>query len=130
LPNHVIEATTREHYASLLNSYILPELGPMPMVEILPGLVREWITTLQTVYGARPPTVRKCKVILDSILTTALNDQITFLHAGKGVKTHAGADQAAADYHGRGVRADLRRPRGRHHETPGGDRHRIRPALR
>jgi integrase len=86
-PHHLVEATTRENYAYVLNRYIIPELGPMPMVEILPGHVREWITTLQTVYHARPATIRKCKVILDSILTTALNDQITFLHAGKGVKT-------------------------------------------
>jgi integrase len=86
-PNHVIEATTREHYSYLLDRYVLPELGGMRMAEILPGHVREWITRLQSVHGARPPTIRKCKVILDAILTTALNDQITFLHAGKGVKT-------------------------------------------
>jgi integrase len=86
-PHHIIEATTRENYAYLLDRYILPELGAMPMVEILPGHIREWITTLQTTYQARPATIRKCKVILDSIFTTALNDQITFLHAGKGVKT-------------------------------------------
>src|SRR6266511_2020230 len=86
-PHHVIEATTRENYTYLLNRYVLPELGSMRMVEILPGHVREWVTQLQTTYGARPPTIHKCKVILDSILTTALNDQITFLHAGKGVKT-------------------------------------------
>jgi integrase len=86
-PNHVIEATTRESYTYLLNRYILPDLGGMRMVEILPGHTREWITRLQSVHGARPPTIRKCKVILDAILTTALNDQITVLHAGKGVKT-------------------------------------------
>ncbi len=86
-PNHVIEETTRESYSYLLDRYILPDLGGMRMVEILPGHVREWVTRLQSVQGARPPTIRKCKVILDAILTTALNDQITFLHAGKGVKT-------------------------------------------
>lgn len=86
-PNHLIEATTREGYTYLLNRYILPELGEIRMVEILPGQVREWITRLQDVHGARPPTIRKCKVVLDAILTTALNDQITVLHAGRGVKT-------------------------------------------
>lgn len=86
-PNHVIEATTRENYTYLLNRYILPELGSMRIVEILPGHVREWVTRLQSVHDCRPPTIQKCKVILDAILTTALNDQITFLHAGKGVKT-------------------------------------------
>lgn len=87
LPNHVIEATTRESYTYLLTRYILPELGSRRMAEILPGHVREWVTRMQQVLGARPPTIRKCKVILDSIFTTALTDQITVLHAGKGVKT-------------------------------------------
>lgn len=86
-PNHIIEATTREGYTYTLNRYILPELGRMRMVEITPADVRKWITRLQTIRGARPPTIRKCKVILDAILTTALNDQVIFLHAGKGVRT-------------------------------------------
>jgi integrase len=86
-PNHVIEAKTRESYTYLLNRYILPELGSMRMVDILPGHVREWVGDLQRQYGARPPTIREAKVVLSAILTTALNDQITFLHAGKGVKT-------------------------------------------
>jgi integrase len=86
-PNHVIEATTRETYTYLLDRYILPDLGSMRIGEILPGHVREWVTRVQDVHGAKPPTIRKCKVILDAIFTTALNDQITYLHAGKGVKT-------------------------------------------
>lgn len=86
-PNHVIEAKTRENYTYLLDRYILPELGSMRMVDILPGHVREWIGALQADHGARPPTIREAKVVLDAIFTTALNDQITFLHAGKGVKS-------------------------------------------
>ena len=86
-PNHVIEAKTRENYTYLLKRYILPELGSMRMVDILPGHVREWVGTLHGDRGARPPTIREAKVVLDAIFTTALNDQITFLHAGKGVKT-------------------------------------------
>lgn len=86
-PNHVIEAKTRENYTYLLNRYILPELGAMRMVEILPSHVREWVADLQSSYGARPPTIREAKVVLSAIFTTALNDQVTFLHAGKGVKT-------------------------------------------
>jgi integrase len=85
--NHVIEATTRESYRYLINRYILPELGPMRMAEILPGHVREWVLRMQTVHGVKPPTIQKCKFVLDAVFTTALNDQITFLHPGKGVKT-------------------------------------------
>jgi integrase len=53
---------------------------------ILPSHVRDFITTLQRAYEARPPTIRQCKVVLDAILTTALHEQVTFLHAGRGVK--------------------------------------------
>jgi integrase len=86
-PNHVIEETTREGYTCLLNRYILPELGEMRMFEILPFHIREWVTRMQTAHGANPPTIAKAKVVIDAIFTTALNDQITYLHAGKGVKT-------------------------------------------
>jgi hypothetical protein len=67
-PNHVIETKTRENYTYLLERYILPELGSMRMVDILPGHVREWIGTLQADHGARPPTIREAKVVLDAIL--------------------------------------------------------------
>lgn len=86
-PHHVIEATTRESYRYLLDRYVLPELGSMRMAEILPGHVREWVLRLQTIHGVKPPTIQKCKFVLDAVFTTALNDQITFLHPGKGVKT-------------------------------------------
>jgi integrase len=86
LPHHAIERSTLQAYTYLLDRYILPEFGPMRIVEILPSHVREWIVKLQRL-GANPPTIVKCKVIIDAIFTTALNDQITFLHAGKGVKT-------------------------------------------
>ncbi|WP_019873299.1 tyrosine-type recombinase/integrase [Sporichthya polymorpha] len=86
-PNHVIEATTRENYRYLLNRYVLPGLGHLRMVELLPFHVREWIAELQSTYGARPPTVREAKVVLDAILTTALNDRVVLIHAGRGVKT-------------------------------------------
>ncbi len=86
-PNHVIEAKTRENYTYILNRYILPELGSMRMVEILPGHIREWVGVLQGRHNARPPTIREAKVVLNAIFTTALNDQVTFLHPGKGVRT-------------------------------------------
>jgi len=85
-PSHQLEATTRQTYTYLLDRYVLPELGPMRMIDILPFHVREWVVKLQQ-QGANPPTIRYCKIIADAIFTTALNDQITFLHAGKGVKT-------------------------------------------
>ena len=86
-PNHVIEASTREKYRYLLDRYVLPGLGHIRMVELLPHQVREWISEMQKTHKARPPTIREVKVVLDAILTTAMNDQVVLLHAGRGVKT-------------------------------------------
>jgi integrase len=56
------------------------------MVEILPSDVREWVTSLQA-EGVQPKTIRNLKNILSAIFTTALNDQVIFIHPCKGVKT-------------------------------------------
>ena len=46
LPNHVMEARTRENYTYYLDRHILPVFGGMRMIQILPGDVRAWITDL------------------------------------------------------------------------------------
>src|ERR1039457_5260841 len=86
LPNHEIEATTRQSYTYILRRHILPEFGPMRMIDILPEHVREWVARLKA-GGVKPPTIRQCFVLLSAVFTTALNDQVTFLHPCKGVKT-------------------------------------------
>ena len=47
LPNHEIEASTRQTYTYLLDKYVLDEFGPMRMIDILPEHVREWISGLK-----------------------------------------------------------------------------------
>lgn len=86
LPNHVVELTTRQNYTYQLNRYVLPFFADMAMVEILPTHVREWVAKLH-VDAVNPPTIRYCMTVLSAIFTTALNDQITFLHPCSGVKT-------------------------------------------
>jgi integrase len=86
LPNHVMEATTRQNYTYYLGRRIVPEFGGMRMAEILPSHVREWVTKLQA-EGVSPTTVKYCMAVLGAVFTTALNDQVTFLHPCKGVKT-------------------------------------------
>jgi integrase len=86
LPHHVMEASTREGYTYMIYKHILPWFGPMRMVEILPANVREWITELGK-SGVSPSMVQKLRFVLSAIFTTALNDQITFLHPCKGIKT-------------------------------------------
>lgn len=86
LPNHVIELTTRENYTYQLHRRVLPTFGDLAMVEILPSHVRSWVVALQK-DGVKPPTIKYCMTVLSAIFTTALNDQVTFLHPCMGVRT-------------------------------------------
>jgi hypothetical protein len=86
LPNHEIEATTRQKYTYSLYRHIMPEFGSMRMIDIMPEHVREWVTRLKTAKMS-PANIAANKVILSAIFTTALNDQVTFLHPCKGIKT-------------------------------------------
>lgn len=85
-PNHRLERRTRENYRYNLDKRILPVLGPMRMVEVLPSHVRDFVNGLER-DGVGAATIRYCKAIIDAVFTTALNDQVTFLHPGQGVKT-------------------------------------------
>jgi Phage integrase, N-terminal SAM-like domain len=82
----VVEDSTRERYTYVINKHILPHLGTMRMRDLMPWHVRDWITDLVEA-GVRPPAIRSAKVCLDAILSTAFHDQVTSLHAGRGVKT-------------------------------------------
>jgi integrase len=86
LPNHVIEVTTREGYTYSMGKHIMPWFGPLRMNQILPSDIREWVTHL-TQTGVSPTNIRTLKSILSAVFTTALNDQVTFLHPCKGVRT-------------------------------------------
>jgi integrase len=86
LPNHQIEVSTREAYAYSIHKHLMPEFGPMRMIDILPEHVRAWIARLKA-DGVTPSTIRYNKIILSAIFTTAMDDQVTFLHPCKGVRT-------------------------------------------
>lgn len=86
LPNHHVEATTRQSYVSSLNNHILDEFGAMRMVDILPEHVRAWVTRLRD-KGMSAATIKNNKALLSVIFTTALNDQVIYIHPCKGVKT-------------------------------------------
>ena len=85
LPSHQIEATTRQSYTYSVYKHLMPEFGPMRMVDILPEHVRAWVARLRDA-GVTPVTIRYNKVLLSAIFTTALNDQVVFLHPCRGVK--------------------------------------------
>jgi integrase len=83
-PNHRLELRARENYTYYLNRHILDWFGPMRMVEILPSHVRAWAIKLEN-EGVPASSIAYCLTILSAIFTTALNDQVVFLHACKGV---------------------------------------------
>ncbi|MFG1949335.1 tyrosine-type recombinase/integrase [Nonomuraea sp. NPDC048826] len=86
LPNHEMEASTRQGYTYSLYKHLMPEFGPMRMVDILPEHVRQWVTTMKKA-GVKPVTIRYNKIILSAIFSTAFDDQVIFIHPAKGVKT-------------------------------------------
>ena len=58
----------------------------MRMGDIFPEHIREWISRMQR-EGRSAWTIQYCKSsILSSIFTTALNDQVTYIHPCRGVK--------------------------------------------
>lgn len=79
LPNHQMEANTRQSYTGVIERYLLPEFGPLRMVEILPSHVRDFLKRLGD-EGRSAGTVQRCRTVLSSIFTTALNDRAIFLH--------------------------------------------------
>jgi integrase len=71
-------------YTAVVERYLLPEFAAMRMSEILPSHVRVFLRRL-TDAGRSAMTVQRCRTVLSSIFTTALNDQVIFLHPCRGV---------------------------------------------
>ncbi|MFI0420519.1 tyrosine-type recombinase/integrase [Spongiactinospora sp. 9N601] len=86
LPNHEMEATTRQSYTYAIHKHILPEFGRMRMIDIMPEHVRSWVTTMKAL-GLEAATIQKNKTVLSAVFTTAFHDQVTFIHPCKGVRT-------------------------------------------
>jgi integrase len=87
LPNHRIEASTRQDYVYAINAHIMPFFQNMKMGEITSEHIREWISSLKRT-GISPLRIRYCKSsILNAIFTTALNDNVVLYHPSRGVKT-------------------------------------------
>jgi integrase len=86
LPHHQMELTTRQKYVSSLDLHILPELGSMRMIDILPEHIRGWVTAMAN-KGASPWVIQHCKYsVLNAIFSTALNDEMIYIHPSRGVK--------------------------------------------
>jgi integrase len=83
-PNHRLELRSRENYSYYLERRIIPWFGPVRMVEIGSPDVREFVTKLVG-EGVKPSSVQYCLTVLSAIFTTALNDQVVFVHPCRGV---------------------------------------------
>ncbi|HEY3713208.1 MAG TPA: tyrosine-type recombinase/integrase [Jatrophihabitantaceae bacterium] len=86
LPNHQLELTTRQRYTYSIDKHLMPEFADFRMIDILPEHVRVWIARLKD-EGVSASTIADCKTILSAIFTTALNDQVIYLHPCRGVKS-------------------------------------------
>jgi integrase len=87
LPNHRMEATTRQDYTYAINAHVMPYFADLRMCDITSETVREWITQLKK-KGVSAHRIKYCKTaILNAIFTTAVNDGIITYHPSRGVKT-------------------------------------------
>ncbi len=83
-PNHQLELRGRENYAIYLSAYIMPWFSKMKMIQVWPEDVREFVRHLQD-KGVPVSSIEYSLTVLSAIFTTALNDQVVFLHPCKGV---------------------------------------------
>lgn len=84
-PNHKLELRARENYSIYLDAYIMDWFSPLQMNQVFGETVREFVTKLAN-DGVPPSSIEYCLTILSAIFTTALNDQVVFIHPCKGVK--------------------------------------------
>ena len=106
LPNHVMEATTREAYTYQINKHILTWFGPMRMNEIMQSHVREWITELQA-KGVTPVTLKKLRFVFQRDLHDRAGRRNLPAPVQRCEDAHR-LTQASEDHHARAIRCDLR----------------------
>ena len=87
LPNHRMEADTRQDYICAIYKHIMWFFGPMKMRDIGSGQVRKWITALKA-SGVTPRRIEYCKTsVLNAIFTTAVADGVIMMHPSHHVPT-------------------------------------------
>lgn len=86
LPQHLIEAVTRQTYIYVLHRHVLPAFGHMQLTAVTAADVRAWVAA-QHARGLKPVTIAHNKMLLSAIFTTAFNDQLIPIQPCRGVKT-------------------------------------------
>jgi integrase len=69
-----LKVRTRELYAWLLEKYLVPQLGHVPLTKITPTVVRTWHAAL--VRTAKPTPTRQAYSLLRAMLNTAVTDEL------------------------------------------------------
>jgi integrase len=69
-----LKIRTRELYQWLLNKYVVPQLGDLPLDKITPTVVRAWHATL--LRDGSPTPARQSYALLRGILNTAVADEL------------------------------------------------------
>lgn len=75
LPSRHLEVSTLAGYRSYLDRHFLPHFGGVPMVEILPSAVQDWVTNASA-EGLSPSSIRKYHVMLHSVFKRAVRDRV------------------------------------------------------
>lgn len=69
-----LKITTRKSYEWLLDKFLVPDLGAIPLGRMTPTRVRAWHAHLTGRTG--PSVVRQCYALLRAILNTAVRDEL------------------------------------------------------
>ena len=69
-----LKIRTRELYRWLLNKYVLPQLGDLPLDKITPTIVRAWHAVL--LRDGSPTPARQSYALLRSVMNTAVADEL------------------------------------------------------
>jgi integrase len=86
LPNHVMEATTRQDYTYQLYRHIMPVFGEKRLMDIHPIDIKRWLANLKEA-GLSAANRKNLKALLSAIFTSAVDDMVLIWNPCKVVKT-------------------------------------------
>jgi len=91
-----LKVRTRELYDWLLDKYLLPDLGDVPIGKITPSLVRSWHADISRT--GSPTPVRQAYSLLRAMLSTAVADEVILRNpcAIKGAGVSRSAERSVA----------------------------------
>lgn len=86
LPNHPVEASTREGYRCALYAHLLPFFGHRCLIDIVPTTIKQWLAMLKAA-GFSAANRRMLKMVLSAVFTSAVDDDLLAYNPCHRVKT-------------------------------------------